>query len=185
MSEARRAIWMLENHPVAKEIHSCSEKQCCYFGNSVLGLPGKMKGMTDLVPDENSEFGDAIVDLKTTHDISTYAIRNTMFAFEYFMKMRLYIEIVNEYERESGTGKGERKRAIMIFEESIHPYRVRIVEIPMTDLDLGEFVIRDRVLKMTKIHYEKPMETINTSVSKISMRDWMRESIIENESVGT
>lgn len=182
--EAKKAIWMLENHKTARLIHENSEKQCCFSGPNVLGLPGRAKGMMDLVPNINFEWENYVVDLKTTHDISDSGIRSTIYGFEYFMKMKLYIEIINEYERTSGSGDGKRDGALMIFQESSAPYRVKMVEIPFHDLEIGADVICRRVRKMSEISFEKPMESIDYSVKTISMANWMRESILSNESVG-
>jgi hypothetical protein len=171
LADAKKATAMLEMHPVAREIKACSLRQITLMGAApeYLSLPEgcKAKAMIDLMPIEGP-WKDAIVDLKTTNNISEKGMHDAMFDFDYVMKMAFY-SIMAE-----AAGYGKRDKAILIWSGKNAPYEVVVREI--VDLQLGKAVVLKRIEKLKKMMPNDIAPYIDTEVRPMPLKDWAIES---------
>jgi len=171
LENAKKAVRMLEMHPVANEIKAHSLRQITLMGGApeCLGLPEgcKTKAMLDLLPTEG-KWQNTIVDLKTTNYISEAQMHNAMFDFDYVVKMAFY-SIMAE-----AAGYGKRDKAILIWSGKQAPYEVVVREI--VDLEFGKSIVLKRIEKLKKMKLGDIQPYIDTEIKTIPLREWAIES---------
>lgn len=169
--DAEAAVDMLFKHPIAQEIHACSEKQVAMFGDSEF-FGCQAKGLIDLLP-MDGRFSDAIVDLKTTNDPSDHGFLGIIHKFEYQMKMAFYGILAEE------CGLGTRRRAVFIVQNSSMPFDVHVRELSLDDVDIGRQMAKNRVHMLTRMDCKRPELAYDLNIKTLTMRDWMRNSCLE------
>jgi exodeoxyribonuclease VIII len=171
LGAAKKAVRMLDMHPVAKEIKACSLRQITLMGPApaFLNLPEgcKTKAMLDLLPIEGP-WSDSIVDLKTTNYISENQMHEAMFTFDYVVKMAFY-SIMAE-----AAGYGKRDRAILIWSGKQAPYEVVVREI--VDLEFGKHIVLKRLAKLQTMKLGEIQPYIETDIKPMPLRDWAIEA---------
>jgi hypothetical protein len=171
LGAAKKAVRMLDMHPVAAEIKACSLRQITLMGPAPaeLGLPEgcKAKSMLDLLPTEGP-WSNAIVDLKTTNYISETQMHGAMFDFDYVTKMAFY-SIMAE-----AAGYGKRDRAILIWSGKQAPYEVVVREI--VDLEFGKQIVKKRIQKLMAMKPGDITPYIETEIKPMPLRDWAIEA---------
>lgn len=171
MDSAEQALKMLKQHKTASALLDNSEKQVALVGENPL-LPGtNAKCLMDLVG-RSGAASYAVIDLKTTNDTSEYALRQTMFRYEYFMKMAWYEELTN------ASGFATAERSILIWQRSSWPYDVHVREIPRESIKVGLTLAKKRLAhlrEMEAMHIEKYFDE---TISMLGLDEWMIDSTL-------
>ena len=166
-ANAVEAVHMLDIHPIARKLKDTSKKQVAIIGepHPELYLPkgSKVKSLHDLIPIEG-EFADCAVDLKTTNSLSENLLHNTMFGFDYPVKMAFY-----NLALEQG-GYGLRKRILFIWQRSKKPYDVVVREMP--DQQLAKSVLQRRCERLQRMDPNDITSHFDTSITKIHLKEW-------------
>lgn len=165
--EVDAAVRMLEQHPLAAELHAASDKQVAIIGDSPI-IPGtKAKCLFDMLP-MHGPFEDAIVDLKTTNATSDHAFAQTLYAYQYDLSMSYYALMAE------AAGFGARKRGILIWQKSSWPYDVHVREISQADMAVGRATAINRVHALLKMNPADIQQHFDTDLKVVEMADWMR-----------
>lgn len=167
LAQARKAVKMLDLHPVAHDLKACSLRQVTLMGPApaCLGLPEgcKAKAMLDLLPVEGP-WSNCIPDLKTTNYISEAKMHNAMFDFDYVVKMAFY-SIMAE-----AAGYGKRDKAVLIWSGKQEPHEVVVREI--VDLEFGKQVVMKRIGKLKEMRPGEILPYIDTEVKPMPLHGW-------------
>lgn len=182
LMEVRAARDMLDQHPVAREIWNVSKKQVILAGVDDTFHPSRnpyaFKSMIDLLPMEGEirvdgariNLNQCVVDLKQCHNVTPYGIRKAISQFEYHLKTKFYIEMVNRSQIDPAP---RRRHAILIVQNSNPPYDVHIRSIDEDDLRTGWLQIVSRIDLMHRINPEDMRNLYDTEVTTVKMYDWM------------
>ena len=163
--EARAAVRMLEDHDVAAGIKADSDRQVALVGDNPLMPNTQAKCLMDLLPLEG-QWSFAVVDLKTTSSLSDYALRETMWDFDYVMKLGFYSLLAE------AANYGIRCQAVIIWQSSRFPYEVKVREIPSKHLMIGREVAMKRMRKLASINPLRIADHYDLSVKEMGLADW-------------
>lgn len=169
--DAKSALRMLNQHPIAREIYEASQKQVVLEGPTPLIAEGDVmaKCMIDLLP-MTGRFVDAVPDLKTNNDPSDHKLAATMWSFEYHMKLAFYgIHL-------EAAGLGHRPRGILIWQRSSYPFDVHVREVDPVDMDLGRMIAVSRLNTLLSLDAARISDHFDTELSVLSLTNWQRTS---------
>ena len=162
--EAQRAISMLNQHPVARDLRQRSEPQVAMVGKSVhKDVTFQVKALMDMV------CADAILDLKTTNDLSESGTDKAMVSYEYALKMTWYRRIM----REAGQPK---ESTYLIWQRSSFPYDVKVRRFHPDDLDMMEEVIERRLDTLISIDPKNLSSLYDTEIRITPLPIWAQKS---------
>ena len=165
--EARGAVSMLNQNYLAKSILDVSERQVALVGDNPFLAGTKAKCLFDLLP-QGGPFVNAIVDLKTTNDLSDYATTNIAWRFDYVVKMAFYGMLA------TAAGLGTRHRGILIWQRSCYPWDCKVREISQDDLDIGCEVVQRRLEALETLDASRLSDHFDTTLQTMSLADWQR-----------
>lgn len=169
MEQVEIAVHMARSHPITGPVLARSDKQLCFIGEHHEFPGATLKGLVDILPNAaDPDFGDAIVDWKTTNDISDDGLKKTIWRFEYHLKMAFYGQLAEK------AGHGPRPRGVLFFQSSKYPYEVRCVEISPDDMALGLDLARCRFDRLKTMSPEKIGDFIDKELRMIHLADWQR-----------
>lgn len=155
--EIDKAVSNLNAHPLSQHIKSHSKAQVILEGESDKLHPGpesiRAKAMMDLLPSGGTitvdgktvELDSCVVDLKQTNDIGPFGLRKAMRTFEYALKTKWYLKMLQ------AAGDEKRVNSILIFQHSKPPYDIRVIQIDPTDLEYADTEITKRIDAMRKV----------------------------------
>jgi hypothetical protein len=130
MREAERAVKALGKRPEFAEMMAGARTQVGMrfdFGAGLHGIDGftaRAKGLIDIVPDIDGEWGGYLVDLKTTAKLDDIdQVERTIWNYGYHAQAALYIDMWNAL-----TGE-DREGFIFVFQLASAPYEVAVVEL--------------------------------------------------------
>lgn len=171
-TQAEIAKSMFMQHRLASEILGNSEKQVALEGLNPFGFPGRAKALIDLLP-TSGRFKNAVVDSKTTNNVSENALRDTTWRFQYHVKMAWYGVCLEE------AGLGPINEYILIWQRSKWPYDVKVREICPEDIELGREIIKTRLKAMTLMSHLDSASFTDEELKTIRLAPWQRESAPE------
>lgn len=173
-SEAKSAISMLRQNDLAMEMWEASKKQLALFGTSPILPEASAKALLDLLP-MSGRFETAVVDLKTTNDISEYGIQKAIFTYEYHMKIAYYGLLAE------AAGLGHRPRGITIFQSSKFPYEVKVREISPDDMMIGRQMAINRTHRLKEMNRLDIKKHIDNELKIINLPEYIRKENKEEE----
>jgi hypothetical protein len=171
---AKKAIEMLNAHPISRNIFENSEKQVILNGQSDKLHPSKKplkaKAMMDLLPltgtisvgGQSINLNECVVDLKQCHDTSAYGIKKAIRTFEYHIKTAWYLNMLR------ASGEEKRNKAILIFQNSKPPHDVHVRIICEEDLNWAEFEIVRRLDLLSQINPNDISNLYDLEVEEVS-----------------
>lgn len=135
--EARKAAAELMARPEFVEMMEGAQTQVAVrydFPEVITKQPGFLrgKGLLDIVPALAGPWGNALADLKTTGKLDDiWQVERTIYERGYHAQAALYVDMWNAI-----TGE-DRTRFVFIFQQSVAPYEVAIVELDAEALRIG------------------------------------------------
>ncbi len=168
MNEARSAVSMLQQHKLASSIRECSDTQVALEGANPLGFPGRVKCLIDLFP-TRGHFVGSVSDLKSTNDITDRGIRNTIWQFQYHVKMAFYGLLLEAADM------GPIDRHPLIWQRSKFPYDVHVRDIDPLDIEAGKRIIHKRFREMLVMNPLDIANLFDEEIRTISLDPWQRD----------
>jgi len=129
VANAKKALKRIKANKKCNEIVENSSKQAVCIAEYRGFL---VKGMFDMIPDENGESGDSIVDLKRTSAFAPRAFSGIIRKFKYHWQAGLYRWLYKE-----ATGKERQKWKFMI-SDAEDPYGCGLLTMHEDDIKRGE-----------------------------------------------
>ena len=174
--QAMGLVTMLNEHPDSMRIRDISETQVtavCEHQFFTSGPRYRCKALCDLIPDERSEYGDAIVDLKVTALIEDDEIARVIENMDYHVRAAHYLNTWNAAldDRDSAYSL-ERQRYILL---NIHPEtgEIKLAQIDERDLEDAWDTMRERVMALERfVDAGRPRHRWNTGVRIIQRPAW-------------
>jgi hypothetical protein len=138
LRRARHAVRMLQNRAqfcAMMDGADCQVGMLYEAGQQLHGQPGmtlRMKGLVDIVPAASGEYGNYLVDLKTTGKLDDVRqIERTIYERGYHAQAALYLDLWNAL-----TGE-DRRQFAFVFQQNTEPFEVAIVELDAAALRIG------------------------------------------------
>lgn len=165
LEEAKAAVRMLRQNSTVESIMDCSMMQVAFVGDSPFIEGAKAKALLDMLP-TSGEFGDAIVDLKTTGQMADSQLATTAFTFDYAVKLAYYGIMAEE------AGFGPRPRGVLIWQNSSFPYEVKVREIKRSQMDAARLLLPWRHRKLSEINPCDMRPYFDTPIKEMELPDW-------------
>lgn len=134
MSEAWRAVRRLQAEADITDILSASKTQVCLrveYHDEETGIVVPMKCLLDILPNEESDYGDSVFDFKTTNSAESRKWTRHVYDFGLYYQAACYLEAVN-----AATGLKYRNFGHII-SESYAPYEPTVRLLSQDFLTLG------------------------------------------------
>ena len=163
--DAKAAVKMLDDHDVAYGIMTDSEPQVALLGDNPLMAGSKAKCLMDMLP-QDGPWAFAVCDLKTTNSLSEYSMRETMWEYDYVMKIGFYCLLAE------AAGYGTRNQGVIVWQCSRFPFEVKVREIPSKHLDIGRQVAEKRMKKLAEINPLRLESHYDLTVKEVGLADW-------------
>ena len=179
--EHRAVLEMREsvlNHPAASDLLDVSRSEVSAFWHDPT-FDVACKARIDALPEMNSQFGRAIVDIKTTQDARERAFSRDLYDRGYFRQAAHYLNGVNYLEgfEDGETNRQERNRFIFICVERSAPYCVAVYELDAEALSVGRTHLRHLLAKWKHCYFHNHWPAyvdgnFSTQIHKIGLPAW-------------
>tara|TARA_R100000808_G_C2143531_1_gene151314 strand:- start:177 stop:1055 length:879 start_codon:yes stop_codon:yes gene_type:complete len=168
---------VLSHETCASLLENCQTEVSAFWHNPEFDVPCKSR--IDALPDTNSQFGRAIVDIKTTQDASDRAFSRNLYERGYFRQAAHYLNGVNYLEgyEDGEPNRQERNRFIFICVERSAPYCVAVYELDAEALSVGRTHLRHLLAKWKHCffynHWPAYVDgNLSTQIHKIGLPSW-------------
>jgi len=165
INEAKKAVGKLKNHHHVKEMMEGDAKTQVSVMSEFAGSSDtiRVKGLIDLVPDVELDWGNHLIDLKTIGKMdSLRQIENQIYDFGYHMQAAIYLDLFNAH-----SGLEPRDSFTFIFSLSAPPYEVAIVELETEAIEAGRTKYIEAIQLWNKCatsgNYPSPFDGILTT----------------------
>lgn len=155
LAEAKKAAEILiTTHDEAADIIKNSDRQVVMLNRVKTPYskkPINLKALADFVP----KGADFLADLKTTENFSADGFAKTIGKFGYHVQASHYLEMHNLLHPEN-----QRKRFLIIWQQSKPPYEVAVTEIPSADIVDGNVIFNHllgRIVTAAENNYFPPL----------------------------
>lgn len=149
LDEAQVAVQVLRDDPTVSAMLSKCRTQTAMVGtmtDEASGMEVTLKGLIDIEPDKDSDYGNSIIDLKTTGVMDTPTdIMWNSFKLGYHEQAGLYRDLYNSITGENRTDFW------FIFQQSTKPYEVVIVKMAEDAILKGREIYMEAVAKWCDI----------------------------------
>lgn len=158
------AIKEIESNPVAQYMVKNGHPQVAMVARMESeGKEVTIKGLADLVPYAKSDYGNALVDLKTTSKMeSPTDLRYCVYRSGWFVQAALYLDLYNAVRPED---EDERTDFWFIIQQSAKPYEVVVLPLAQDAIMLGREMyqqsIKAWVEASTKGQWFSPFDTLD------------------------
>lgn len=176
LMEAEKAAKILCERPEFSEMMQGAKTQVGMrfdFGAGLHGIEGftaPAKGLIDIVPDINGEWGSYLVDLKTTRNLDDMdQIERTIYNFGYHAQAALYLDMWNAI-----TGD-EREGFMFVFQLSTDPYEVAVIELDEEAIIAGREWYLDAVTKWARVVTSGKWESPWDGVRHAGLPGWAKK----------
>lgn len=163
--EAAIALKELESHSVAKYMVDNGRSQVGMVATMESnGKEVKVKGLADLVPNANSDYGNALVDLKTTSKMENpMDLSYCVWRSGWFMQAALYLDLYNAVRHED---EPERSDFWFIVQQSAAPYEVVVLPLEQDAIMLGREMYQQAIKAWVEAsvggRWFSPFDTLET-----------------------
>lgn len=174
LKNAKAAVAMLNQNALSASIREESQTQVAFVGDSPFIEGAKTKALLDFLP-ASGPFVDAIVDLKTTGQMSEGQLGSTAFTFDYAFKLAFY-GLLAEL-----AGCGERRRGVLIWQNSQFPYEVKVREFPKAQMDMARNMLSSRHATLQRINPTDMRQHFDTELKEMPSPDWIMNAMMRGE----
>jgi len=132
------------SHPIVSGILSAGHhaEASAFWGDPITDVACKAR--IDILPNQDTRFGNAIIDLKTTQDASRREFSRNVHLRGYYRQAAHYLNGINYLEGYEGDddGPGGRDRFLFICVERSAPYCVALYELDEATISAGQAEVR-------------------------------------------
>ena len=170
-TEAKAAVRMLQLNPLSEQLWCASERQVALLGDNPV-MPGtQAKSLLDLLPMEG-EYSSAVVDLKTTNDVTPYARKQIVWKFDYVVKLAFYGLLAE------AAGFGARPRGIIIWQKSSYPSQVHCEEISKRSMEAGRAAVLKRLELLRQLNPNELHRHYDDKLNELDLDDWQLDKLM-------